>query len=344
MKAINPFKSIQITPPFGGVLVSAVSLLTVFILVSEGIIRLGVHSSLWSEPLMGTVNAELDIKIQMLDKIDNTERIECIFLGSSQFDSAVNPVWFSEEVEIRTGKNIKCFNFSLGTLTAGPAGTVAYMLNERYHPGLIIVGLSARDFSRDFGELTRPLKEDSWMKAQSGDPNLSGWITQNSRFFRLLNQLRNYFNPDYLDFHNRLKRDLMPDGFLNLTGNNLELDTENFIPKFGLLADDLNGLDELINLKNRGVQIVFVEVPVHPDFLPVYIEADRAAYEKKFRQPIIEKIEARVPFLLTQEVMEQSVDNKGWNDPKHLNSKGAEIFSRWLAETLVNEGLLKGFH
>jgi hypothetical protein len=218
------------------------------------------------------------------------------------------------------------------------------MLNERYHPGLIIVGLSARDFSRDFGELTRPLKEDSWMKAQSGDPNLSGWITQNSRFFRLLNQLRNYFNPDYLDFHNRLKRDLMPDGFLNLTGNNLELDTENFIPKFGLLADDLNGLDELINLKNRGVQIVFVEVPVHPDFLPVYIEADRAAYEKKFRQPIIEKIEARVPFLLTQEVMEQSVDNKGWNDPKHLNSKGAEIFSRWLAETLVNEGLLKGFH
>ncbi len=302
MKTARPFLSLQITPPFGGVLLGAVFLLAVIILAGEGLIRLGMRLDLWPAPLLGTANAELDVKIQALDKITQKEPVDCIFLGSSQLDTAINPVVFSEAYERETGVVLNCYNFSLGTLTAGPAGKIATLLVYRYHPKLLVVGLSARDFSRDFGELTRPLTADPWVKDHLAQPNLTGRLTEQSMLFRFLNQTRVAFNPDYQAFRLRLKRQLAPDGFLQYTGNDLTIDTTMFIPKYKLNAEDLSGLDEAMAMKDQGVKVILLEVPVYPDFLPNYVEGDTEKYFTAFRVPIQQRVDVYgVPFVYTQE-------------------------------------------
>jgi hypothetical protein len=332
LKTANPFKSLQITPPYGGLLLGAVLLLILIFLAGEGIIRLGMSLNLWPAPLLGTANAELDIKVQALDAIAVDENIDCIFLGSSQLDTAINPGVFSETYLQETGETLKCYNFSLGTLTAGPAGKIATLLVYRYHPKLLVIGISARDFSRDFGELARPLTADPWVKDHLAQPNLTGRLTEGSLFFRFLNQTRVAFNPDYQVFRDRLLRQLAPDGFLQYTGNDLTIDTAEFIPKYKLNAEDLSGLDEAMAMKDQGVKVILLEVPVYPDFLPHYVEGDTEKYFTAFRVPIQKRVDVYgVPFVYSQEEIGTYIPGSGWNDVKHLNTRGAEIYSRWFA-------------
>ncbi|BCY19306.1 MAG: SGNH/GDSL hydrolase family protein [Chloroflexi bacterium] len=333
MEKRSPFPSLQITPPFGGVLFHAALILAGFWLAGEAVIRAGVTANLWPEPLLGTANAEMDIKIQALDRLAREKPVDCIFLGSSQLDTAINPAVFSEEYQHLTGETLNCYNFSLGTLTAGPAGKIAAILVYRYHPKVLVAGISARDFSRDFGELARPLINDPWVREKLADTNPGGWLTDNSLFYRYLGQLRNQLNPDYMQFHTRLRRELAPDGFLQYGGNDLTIDTEEFIPKFKLNAEDLSGLDEVMAMKDQGVQVILVEVPVYPDFLPYYVEGDSVKYFREFREPIQKRVDVYgVPFIYSQEEIGTYLSASRWNDVKHLNIKGADVFSRWFAK------------
>ncbi len=322
----------KITPPFGGVLLGAVFILVFVSLAGEFVIRLGMSLDFWPAPLLGSANAELDIKLQALDEIARKEKVDCIFLGSSQLDTALNPSIFSETYEHETGYPIKCYNFSLGTLTAGPAGKIAALLVYRYQPELLVFGISARDFSRDFGELARPLIDDPWVKDRVGQPNLTGRLTEISMFFRFLSQNRVAFNPDYQTLRTRMLRQLNPDGFLQYNGNDLSIDTDAFIPKYKLHAEDLSGLDEVMATEAQGVRVIILEVPIYPDFLPHYVEGDSEKYFTMFRVPVQERINVYgAPFIYSQEAIGIHIPGSGWNDVKHLNTQGAEIFSRWFA-------------
>jgi len=322
----------------------AIVLLVLFFVGGESLIRAGIALNIWREPLLGSVNAELDLKLLTLDTISKRESVDCIFLGSSQLDSAVNPTEFSNEYFRLTGKNLNCYNFSLGTLTAGPAGKISHLLINRYHPQLLVLGISARDFSRDFGELARPLISDPWVQNSLGNLNPSGWLLEHSFLFRFMTQVRTQFNPDYQAFFARLLRELAPDGFLKLTGNDLTLDTPAFIPKFNLYTEDLSGLEETLALKDQVGQMVFLEIPVHPEFLPKYVEGNAKLYFSKFREPVQKIIHfSSIPFIYTQEDISTLVSDLGWNDVKHLNSSGAALFSRWLAGKIYElrlEGVL----
>lgn len=311
----------------------ALSLLLLVILCGEALIRSGVWFRLWPEPELGSINAELDIKIRDLDSLAKSETIDCIFLGSSQMDAAINPDVFSKEYLRLTGKNINCYNFSLGTLTAGPAGKMARLLVNRYHPQLLVLGISARDFSRDFGELSRSFKDDPWVRYSLGEWNVPGWVTENSLFFRLASQLRSRLNPDYMDFHTGLLRSLKPGGYLFRDGNELSSDSASSIPKFELYGEDLTGLDEILALNKEGVRVIFLEIPVFPGFLDSYVENDRDNYYTLFREPIEERIAATsVPFILTQEMVSRDIPDTDWNDILHLNYRGTDTFCRWFAQ------------
>ena len=353
VKNINPFSSMKITPPFGGVLLGTVLILIVVSLTGECLIRLGMSFGLWPAPLLGSANAELDIKLQTLDEISQKEKVDCIFLGSSQLDTALNPAVFSETYEYETGTSLNCYNFSLGTLTAGPAGKIAALLVYRYQPELLVVGISARDFSRDFGELARPLMDDPWVRDRIGQPNLTGRLTEISMFFRFLSQNRVAFNPDYQALRNRMLHQLAPDGFLQYSGNDLTIDTDAFIPKYKLHAEDLSGLDEVMATEDQGVRVIILEVPIYPDFLPHYVEGDSEKYFTMFRVPIQERIDVYgVPFVYSQEAIGIHIPGSGWNDVKHLNTEGAETFSRWFARraaelfspTTTGKSLSMGYH
>lgn len=296
------------------------------------IIRAGVGLALWPEPRLGSINAELDIKLQTLDALQKANPVDCVFLGSSQMDAAINPDVFSDEYRKLTGKSLRCFNFSLGTLTAGPAAPVARILTDRYHPKLLILGISARDFSRDFGELSRSFKDDPWVKYSLGESNIPGWLTANSLFFRLFNQFRAFFNPDYTEFRNGLLISLRPNGYLYREGNDLNTTNPPTIPKYSLYKEDMAGLDEILGLQNSNVQIIVLEIPVYPKFLDSYVQENADNYYALFREPVLERIEkAQIPFVLSQEMANSTFSDEDWNDVLHLNYRGTEKFCRWFA-------------
>lgn len=306
--------------------------LCLVILCGELIIRAGVGLNLWPEPRLGSINAELDIKLQSLDARQKTDPVDCLFLGSSQMDAAINPDTFSDEYRKLTGQSLRCFNFSLGTLTAGPAATVAHILVSRYHPKLLVVGISARDFSRDFGELSRSFKDDPWVRYSLGEPNIPGWLTANSLFFRLSNQFRAFFNPDYTDFRRGLLISLRPNGYLYREGNELHTTNPPTIPQYSLYKEDLNGLDEILVMQNAAMQVIVLEIPVYPKFMDTYVKGKADNYYSLFRQPILERIaKAQIPFVLSQELANVSIPDEDWNDVLHLNYRGTEIFCRWFA-------------
>ncbi len=301
--------------------------------VAEILFRAAVASGMIPPPGIGSVNAELDTKLLLLDKyMRENGQVDCFFLGSSQFDEAVDPAVFDRVFLQESGRSLRCFNFSLGTMTASPAGRIARLIAERYHPRLLFIGISARDFSDDFGELTRPLLDDPWVRYNLGEFSVGGWLTEHSHAYRQMLTLRASLNPDYMVFHDRLSYQLTETGYLLLEGSDLSNPKKNFIPNFSMTGEDLSGLDEAGSLNSDSLQVVFVEVPVHHSFIPYYIHADPEAYERLFAEPIKAYFdEQNLPFWRTQEIMQELVPDDGWTDVKHLNRTGAEIFSTWLA-------------
>ena len=94
----------------------------------------------------------------------------------------------------------------------------------------------------------------------------------------------------------------------------------------------MDGLEYLAAINAGATQVIVVEVPVHRSFLPFYVEADPDKYHSLFIAPVAEFLAWRqVPFWQTQEEMQSLIPDRGWNDVKHLNTIGAEIYSRWLA-------------
>jgi lysophospholipase L1-like esterase len=121
-------------------------------------------------------------------------------------------------------------------------------------------------------------------------------------------------------------------GFLQYGGNDLTIDTEEFIPNSNSTRKTFR-VDEFMAMKDQGVQVILVEVPVYPDFLPYYVEGDSVKYFREFREPIQKRVDVYgVPFIYSQEEIGTYLSASRWNDVKHLNIKGADVFSRWFAK------------
>ncbi len=332
----QPAPTLHLTRGCGKTLALALLLVGVLWGAAEGSLRLLAGLGAVQPPGPGSLNAELDIKLPLLDRMAARGGIDCLFFGSSQFDSAADPEVFARAYAQITGRAITCFNFSLGTLTAQPAGKLAGILLRRYHPRLLIFGTSARDYSRNFGELTRPLLANAWVRAQLGQPNFEGWLVEHSLAYRALLAARGWTQWEYRLVLRRMANDLTGSGFLSLGGNNLKNEDSNFIPEYVRSGEDMRGLEELLRLNGPAVQVIVVEVPVHASFLDHYVQASPADYRRLFQQPIRQVVSERgVPFWQSQEEMQARISDSGWADVKHLNASGAAVYSTWLAEQLA---------
>lgn len=329
--------SLRLSRPNSAIFIKTVAFLVGFCLVLEFGLRLYYTFSHHPGPGIGSINGELNIKLPMLDRtIRQNGQINCIFLGSSMFDDAVNPAVFEEKYYNLSGKRISCFNFSLATLTAESAGLFRDILENRYHPDIIFYGISARDLSDDFGELARPLKNDPWVQYQMGKVTLSGWLLENSYAYRQYVSIYARLNPENNKFSLLLEQSLTDKGFFQLFQNKLSLDGQNNIPNYKVSEEDRQGLEKLLQ-GDGETRIVFVEAPVHPDFLGMYVNNRQEDYFNLFQTPVSNQINQAGQFMVLSVFPDkQIVDDAGWGDVKHLNPTGASIFSAWLAEEYWN--------
>jgi hypothetical protein len=336
---------LQIKLPMGQTFVLAILILMTVWGVSEAAVRIFLIGTGSPAPHIGSLNAELDIKLSMLDALEEQKgQIDCIFLGSSQLDTGVDPEVFSRQFEENVGFEPVCFNFSLATLTASPAGVFAEILIRRYQPVLLIYGTSARDYSTNFGEWSRDLLQDPWVRYSLGEFDIRGWLIENSYAFRIPVFLKQQLSPDYRTFLQELSANLTEFGAAQVYSTNLSITKENFIPEYVRSSQDMEGLETLLALNGDATQVIVIEVPVHDTFLPHYLEADEEKYTTEFLIPISELVQLRgVPFWASGDQMQELIPDEGWNDTRHLNVQGAKIFSAWLADRLaedITEGVI----
>ncbi len=201
---------------------------------------------------------------------------------------------------------------------------------------LIIYGISPRDLTSDFDVRIRPLTNEPWINYQAGDFTFPGWLKEHSFAFRFYVSSLTLINPDNRASLLNYKATIKADGFNRVDRNTIGMGGQNYIKNWKPNADDMRGLKKLLRMgSGDSISVVLAEAPVHDLFLPIYVEGSSDKYFSLFQQPVNElSKEYDVVFLKSVTTSPSFIPNEDWGDVKHLNYKGAELFSRWLAEQL----------
>jgi hypothetical protein len=327
-------KTLHITKPLCTLFLRALVLLVITLLVFEVVLQFVVHQGWMVDPGPGAANADLNIKLPMLDDlVKKTGVVDCIFLGSSMTNDDVDPEVFAQTYAEISGRTVTCFNFAVATLTGEIAGGLSRILVERYHPGLIIYGTSARDYSKELG--ARALKDDPWYLYKLGEWNLPGWLQEHSMLYREYLKLLSDLNPDNREYAVKVRQNTSPFGHYIVNVNVTSLEGQNTIHEKKLLQKDFDGVKQLTNLDGKNVRVVVVEIPVHERYLPVYVNDNPEEYYTLFFDPMAKLLyEKGIQFIQTITARQFVASEDEWADMKHLNNKGSIKFSAWLADEI----------
>jgi len=245
---------------------------------------------------------------------------------------AIDPQMVAKAFKSTTSHDIVCYNFSLNGAKAYTVGKLSKVLGEDLQPKLIVYGLSARDFVKRVEP--DPVADIPWMKYRWGEWSFSGWLTESSFTYRL-----------YLRYSLREQTAKQPPGTLytgvGRYGYNQYFEqapsdapaqpVEIAYPDYEVEPIYFNGLKELLELRNNGAQVIFVEMPVQPAYFQTFSDTERSY--QKFVDAVTElSHDQRVPFWRMAD--QTAIPTIGWRDRYHLNNIGAITFSTWLGQRL----------
>jgi hypothetical protein len=288
---------------------------------------------------------------------------ECFIIGNSMTLRGINPQLLDAEIERLTGKKMMCYNFSVMGSTLAAVSTFTQILNEKYQPKLIILGTNFLDYTNK-REQTNDSRfiENSWVQYQLGYFTLDGWLVDNSYAYRII-KLISYgahqgFN--YKQINNDIDewRDLLSESGYGYSyevtavekqPNKIEI--KNVLKEFGdfsLSSRNFSALENIIDLaKKHAIQLVIIEMPYHPSLVEMIDEKGKPLPEKVKVDAFLQKVNKKLVllqkennFLYLQFRDISLFGNGSWHDRYHLNYKGGEIFSTWLADQLVKHGVV----
>jgi hypothetical protein len=295
-------------------------------------------------PSVGSSHNQFEAKLAALDALANEEgHIECIVLGSSMVDRGFDPEAYNRGIQARTGQSMTCFNFGVKAVTASEAGILARILVDKYQPRVLIYGISVRDFDDDVGaDAGRALMGIPWTQYYQGNPSLAGWLSHHSRAYGYYLTLTSRFDDgDWSSHRKRVEERLVRRGY----GPQKPLGQLPEIPQqvrrrlgdFKTSADDWAGLQQVVELKEQGVQVILVEMPIPSKYVRILPDGEQTyttfigvleAYARANDTPL---------WLSNSEGL---VSDDQWADHHHLGENGAEAFSEWLGYQVG--GLVRG--
>jgi hypothetical protein len=279
-------------------------------------------------------NPDFDFRIHYLDQfIRDQGKLDCLLIGSSHFAYEVDPKVMERIYSQQTGQVVHCFNFGLPSLTAETAGPVAQALVNKYHPRLVIFEISPRSFSRRFGDLTRHLAQNPWVRYQLGENNLDGWARDAIFSYRYYLALKTWQSPYNADALGRAVRTIDERGFAPLHGYQVD---EQEITHLKLRFEKTfwNGFLQVLDLQDKTA-ILVVESPVREDYLDDYLMGGRTAYEKFIAIIQAELSSRQIPLARAQLEIAPKLVDEMWYDSRHVNDTGAVLLSEWLGQKMA---------
>lgn len=349
MKFPRP-STLHVVLPIGQTVGLAILILLLLVSLLEVVFRQPAVMSRLPAPSIGSTHEQLEIQVYRLHQFAASGSVDCIVLGSSMVRMGIKPTAFADAYSGQTGESLRCFTFGLDGLTTSAAGILAEYLVNTYHPRLLIYGVSPRDFNeevviQDFSG--KSVAQLDWMKYERGTFNITGWMFAHLHAFQYAYFYRDCLMPSFAGKveRRRLEESLIePDGYSPfdrvLTWPISDKQRENITKLFQdykPVPEELAGLQQIIRLHQSGqTRLAIVEVPFYPDVMAL-LGTDK--YEYFNRQVESYTLLAGVLYWPTTRL--DLIPDEGWANLTHLNTTGAEIFSRWLGEQIgqaANQG------
>jgi hypothetical protein len=334
--------TLRLTRPFGFTLLLTLAVLILLIALLEGLARLP-----WVEThvpaAVGSAHQDINMKFSELDALlYHTGRIDCIFVGSSMVLRGIDPVVFVQAYRQQTGEDIVCYNFGVRASRASSIGPLSEILIERYHPWLLVYGVSLRDLTgEEFqNEQQAAILNSPWLEYQFGSFNMKGWLIDHSKslrhFLAFHDWLISKFDTSVGCLDDRPCLGYSP----NTTRSGEALIRDPTPRNYVFTQVQWTGLEYFLSLRTQ-TQLLFVEMP--PSYRQLTsIKGGEEAFRGFVYQLRDFIVGYDVPVLTTSD--RDLIPDSGWSDMYHLHQIGAEIFSAWLGDQVgiaVNAGELR---
>jgi len=331
----------HIQNPFRSSVGKGVLAFLIFLMLITGVAQWVGQSPLSTRlppPVIDANVPNFNVKINYLDAfVRQYGKVDCLLFGSSHVDRGLDPVVIEQVYLEQTGSQIHCFNFGLAALTVDTAGPLLRALVNKYQPRLVIFEVSARSFSVDFGDLTRPLQSDPWIRYWNGDQSLDGWVLENLFAYRYYLTVKTWQYP--------YNRSIMLDAWQKTSQDGFSPHSvDAFLQKIDLQGIEFhigksywNGFLQALSLDGQ-THLVFMESPVQESYLPYYLKGGLDAYETEFFQPVQQELSKyHISFWRGQKEVAPLLSDAMWYDSRHVNIDGSKVFSKWLGEKMAKE-------
>ena len=281
------------------------------------------------------VNAKLN---RLEELVRERGRLDCLLIGGSGIERAINPNWFGDAYRRRRGFELISFNLGLRGLGHQHVGPVAAAILTRHNPALVILESGPLALQSRWGAgLARVLDHSPWFFFHRGDANVEGWLLEHSAAYRLYFAFR-------LVLAGRPVAEAHPTAWLGWLPIRPKVHNIRF-PKFRdakLLPSEANlaGLELAVRLigPRRGA---ILELPTHPLYASAW-QGGEAAFERARELIRSRGVLTGTPYYWLPDAT-VLIPPTGWHDNLHVNRVGAVPLSHWLGEAIaaaVEEGIL----
>jgi len=328
------YRTLRLTRPYGRVLLASTAALVILLAALEALGRTQVVQDALPYPVV-IGNDDFGSKLLMLDRMTASSGApDCFILGSSMVDYGFKPGSFEDSYQTATGVAAHCFNLAYAGIDSWSVSTLATALARRYHPRLIVYGLSFRDLIDD-----RYQPDIPWVDYEMGQPSLEGWLDAHSYAYRYSHTLRIIVRQDNWGVAHGLP--LQPDGQHiknnELTSQSMEVLSSSpyalWTRHYKLRPVDVKGLDQLLALNTPDQRVILVEMPLAPTVIESLPDGSRA-HQVYADFVTASAASAGVPYLESYQVYHAPPSD--WADPFHLSYKGSDTFSHWVGQQLAN--------
>ena len=296
---------------------------------------------------VGDYHTQFEIKWFKLEEyVQQNGGVDVILLGNSMVNTGIDPDILSARYEELTGQKLRVFNFGVEGLTVAPLSKIAKILEDRYHPGTMLLITDIRDYSALNGlDVENQFMDNDWLNYQLGTFSFKGMLVNSSTAVQRLMVYRNWSSSSFMnDFDTEKGR------YLLTTSSGYEADTQHsasidaypdpndpqekaiyeMFSNYTMDPGRIKELENIIGIDQSKTQVFVTGFPVYRTYYAYFSDAAR----KEFDQNIVSIVENAGGIYIP--VMDSDlIPFKGRADNHHLNYQGAEVFSKLFAEELA---------
>ena len=292
-------------------------------------------------------HSQFEIKwFKLEDYVRQNGGVDVILLGNSVVNTGMDPAVMTARYQELTGQKLRIFNFGIEGMTVAPLAKLTKILEDKYHPGSILLITDIRDYAALNGVATeKQFLNNDWIKYKLGTYSLMGQLIDNSAAMQEILPFRNWSGSDFLDnFVVALHRNTVTTAVgyeeENRYGRDIDVnpnpndpnEKENFriFNNYSIDPQRIQALLNIIAYQKEGTKVFITGFPVYPTYYGYFTKDTLNSFNQNITSVVTNAGATYLPV-----IPYNSIPWEGRADNHHLNFIGAPAYSKLLAEQLA---------